>query len=320
MQAGLNGIEVKRPEAAPGGWGRLGGYRVLELLRRGGPWDLFLAQGAEWGEPVHLLVPRGPYPLPDALAAAFRDAVGPLGVSHPRLLAPLELGEYEGVPFAVYPEGGECSLDDLMAALRGPEPDELRNRLRDRLPGSGSYVARVAALLAGIGEGLVALHGSGRAHGNVQLANLLVLRDGGALAPLAAPESLIYHAPERLTAEGKVLPPDPAGDVYALGVVFYELLALAPPFEAYGQRELAERLRHGVPRRLVGLSPLVSPAAEAIALRALERAPSRRYPSAAALVQDLRALASGGHVAAAAPSRLRRSLEILRSYVPARRA
>lgn len=92
-----------------------------------------------------------------------------------------------------------------------------------------------------------------------------------------------YMAPEQ--AQG--LPLSPATDIYALGVILYELLTNRVPFT--GAQSLAVLLQHAqdAPPSPRGLRPDLPPAVEAVTLRALAKEPAARYASAGALAQAL---------------------------------
>ncbi len=91
-----------------------------------------------------------------------------------------------------------------------------------------------------------------------------------------------YMAPERFA--GKC---DARSDVYALGLTLYELLALRPAFEASDRHELMRRVMSEEPQRLRGLVPNIPRDLETIVQKAIDREPIERYPSAAALAEDL---------------------------------
>src|SRR4029077_11148049 len=84
----------------------------------------------------------------------------------------------------------------------------------------------------------------------------------------------------------------PASDQYALGVVAYQLLAGHPPFEG-DVAELTRAHLYEQPPSLRALNPAVTPAVEAVILRALAKDPAQRYPSVRQFADAFRAATSG---------------------------
>jgi eukaryotic-like serine/threonine-protein kinase len=169
--------------------------------------------------------------------------------------------------------------------------------LRDR---GGIPPGEAVDILAQACRGLDYAHRNGVVHRDVKPGNLLRSRDR--LVKLAdfgiakaAEQSDItkvgsvlgtaaYLAPEQARGE----PAGPASDLYALGVVAYQLMAGRLPYDAVSLTDLARLQENAVPPRLDELEPDVPPALAAIVARALARDPERRYADAAELEEALR--------------------------------
>src|SRR5262249_28453169 len=92
-----------------------------------------------------------------------------------------------------------------------------------------------------------------------------------------------YMAPERFRGEG-----DARADVYALGLTLYELLTLRPAFGSPDRLQLMEQIKTENPSRPRALDPRIPRDLETIVLKATDKDPKGRYPSADALGEDLR--------------------------------
>jgi serine/threonine-protein kinase len=210
----------------------------------------------------------------------------------------LDLFEHQGTPVLV------------MEYVAGETLAELLRR-RGRLP-----VAEALDLAREIARALAAAHAQGVIHRDLKPANIKLVEgqvkvlDFG-LARLAAGDGLSasggylgtpeYSAPEQ--AEGRA---DERTDVYALGIVLYELLRGRPPFQ--GPTPLAV-LRQHVENPVPPLPPEVPEDAQAVVRRCLAKEPSGRYHSAAELDEALAGLqrqvgASRSSSTSAAPATL----------------
>jgi hypothetical protein len=105
-----------------------------------------------------------------------------------------------------------------------------------------------------------------------------------------------YMAPEQ--AGGKRALIGPATDIYALGVMLYQLITGQLPFQHESTLELLRAVTSDEPTRPRRLQPRLPRDLEAITLHCLEKEPNRRYPSALALAEDLRRFREGKHVVA----------------------
>jgi eukaryotic-like serine/threonine-protein kinase len=166
-------------------------------------------------------------------------------------------------------------------------------------------------ILAQSCRGLAYAHRHGVIHRDVKPGNLMRNRDGIVkLADFgiakAAEQSDItkvgsvlgtaaYLAPEQARGE----PAGPASDMYALGVVAYQLLAGRLPYEAASLTDLARLQESGPPPRLDEVTTGVSPALAAAVARALHRDPDQRYPDAGEMETALRDSLRGRAPAAA---------------------
>ena len=261
-----------------------GRYRLVRLVARGGMAEVWEAMDEVLARPVAVKLLHGHLAADAAFVARFkREAVAAARLSHPNIVS-------------IY---DTCSDGDTEAIVM----ELVRGRtLREVLDVDGSLPAARAAWVAALdADALDCAHRSGLVHRDVKPAIVLLTDDGRVLVAdfgiakavqedagdLTATGSVVgtakYLAPEQVT--GGVI--DGRTDVYALGVVLYEMLTGRPPFEAESQLATAvmrlnnepltpRQRRAGIPRRL-----------EEIVLKAMAREPSRRYAGAAELRSDL---------------------------------
>ena len=114
--------------------------------------------------------------------------------------------------------------------------------------------------------------------------------------------TLAYMSPEQVAGDAAAV--DVRSDVYALGVLYYELLGGARPYELSGLplTEAVRIVREAEPRPLGALDPALRGDLETIARKALEKAPARRYGSAGQLAADVRRYLNREPIAARPPS------------------
>jgi WD40 repeat protein/predicted Ser/Thr protein kinase len=269
----------------------IGRYRVLRLLGEGGMGAVYEAEQDSPHRVVALKVVR-PGLVTTALLKRFAHEVEILGrLHHPGIAQIYEAGVAEdGQPFFA------------MEFIRGLPLDEYA-RLR-----SLTVQARVE-LMARVCDAVQHAHDQGVIHRDLKPANVLVdesgqpkvldfgvaratdadLLSGAGLTQtgqlLGTPS---YMSPEQVTADPAAI--DRRADVYALGVVLFELLVHRLPLQL-ANRPLAEAARlilEEEPPRLGSINPELRGDLETIVAKALEKDAARRYPSAAELAADLR--------------------------------
>jgi serine/threonine protein kinase len=195
--------------------------------------------------------------------------------------------------------GCEVTADGrVFIAMQCYDGVTLQQQLRGRRISIGQAL-RIAAQLA---DALAFLHRKGITHGDVKPGNVMVTGDGIRLLdfglaiahtsheamPPASPMrgTTAYMAPEQFRGEVA----SPRSDLWALGVVIFEMLAGRLPFPGLYPEAISYAVRNKPLPRLRGQAGTVPPAIEQVVLRLLQKNPSRRYANAAVLARDLRAL------------------------------
>jgi serine/threonine-protein kinase len=259
-------------------------FEVLGVLGTGGMGVVYKARDRELDEVVALKMLRpdraGEATLVERLREELRLA---RRITHPNVLRTFDLGMVEGVPFISMEYVPGVTLARLLAHA---------GRL-GLSPG-----LRVARQLC---QGLEAAHAVGVLHRDIKPPNLLVqpngnvkLMDFGIARRIQRVDpgmttdgwvvgTPLYLAPEQLRGEE----PDARTDLYACGVVFYEMFTGRPPWASASNAELAVKTLQEAPPPPSRHAPDLPAPLEAIILRCLEKERARRPDSAGALLAEL---------------------------------
>ncbi len=274
----------------------IGRYHLLEPLGEGGMATVYKAFDTRLERPVAVKVIRTDFGTdPQFLQRFEREARALARLSHPHIVHVLDAGEQDGAPYLVmeYLAGG------TLKALTGrPHP-----------------AAEAARLLAPIARALDYAHTQGIVHRDIKPANILLTPEGlPMLSDFGIAKVLASPAATELTATGfGVGTPDymapeqwaghatPQSDVYALGVVLYELVTGRRPYLA--DTPLAVLLKHvndplPAPRQFApGLAAEVEP----VLYKALAKQPTDRYATMGAFAAALEALSHTATIVARRP-------------------
>jgi serine/threonine protein kinase len=289
---------------APSSLPRLPGYEVLQELGRGGMGIVYKARDLTLKRIVALKMLRyGERSYSDERARFRAEAEAIARLQHPHIVQVFQAGEWQAghggppMPFFAMEYVAGDSLAKLARA--GPLPP--------------ADVARLLMLLA---RAVHAAHQAGVVHRDLKPGNVLLAppADEPALnTPWGCPkvtdfglarlgESAMsgtggqtvsgallgtpaYMAPEQ--AEGRTKDIGPATDVWALGVILYELLTGQRPFKGDSSMITLQKVCAEEPAPLRNLRPEVPEALAAVVQRCLRKQSAERYPSAAALGEDL---------------------------------
>src|SRR6187399_2086571 len=167
-------------------------------------------------------------------------------------------------------------------------------------------LARSVDILEQMCAALARAHDLGVVHRDLKSDNILLTQRGGrkdfvkildfglaALAhdPRLAPKGAVFGTPEYMSPEqARGEQAGPHSDLYALGVLFFEMLTGQLPFRASDRDTLLEMQRTHPPPRPRAIRPDAHPAAERIVLRLLEKDPRKRYRDGHHLLEELKAL------------------------------
>jgi len=271
----------------------LGPYRILAKLGEGGMGEVFRAHDPRLGRDVAVkILPPAFASSPDRLRRFAQEARAAAALSHPNVLAVYDVHDEGETPYVVTELLEGQTLRELLAAGRLP-------------------VRRAVEIAVQVASGLAAAHQKGVVHRDVKPANIFVttdgrakvldfglarfveasdsnnlstcLADGPATVPGAVMGTVGYMAPEQV--RGDVV--DARADVFALGVVCYEMLAGRRAFTG----ETAVEVMAGIVRSDPPALPIdVPPALERTVRRCLEKQPAQRFQSASDLAFALEAL------------------------------
>jgi serine/threonine protein kinase len=296
---------VRREPFTLGPGARLGPYEILASVAAGGMGEVFRARDTRLGREVAIKILTAAHAGdPDSVRRFEKEARAVASLSHPNVVPLFDVGEQDGIRYAVseYVEG-----------------ETLRARLK-RAPLPPTEAVEIAAQIA---EGLSAAHQKGLVHRDIKPENVILAharfarildfglaKRSAALAGLSVSEqeatqsafltepgiiagTIGYMSPEQVRGE----PVDGRSDIFSLGVVLWEMLTGRRPFRGDSPVETLSAILREEPPPDPVFAELPSEF-ERILRRSLQKRPEDRYGSTADLALDLRQLAADAPSAA----------------------
>jgi serine/threonine-protein kinase len=261
-------------------------YEIHKRIGRGGMADVFSARDLLLDRQVAVKVLFPEFATDANFVERFRrEAQSAASLSHPNIVNVYDWGKYEGTYFIVMEEVQGRTLAEVLSTNK-----QLTSK-------------QAAEIASEVAAALGFAHDNHVAHRDIKPANILIgsngqvkVADFGIARALNAPTesnltqvgsvmgTATYFSPEQ--AQGAQ--PDPRSDLYSLGIVMYEMVAGKPPFTGENPVSIAYKQVHDAPQPLVQIVADVPRSFEAIVAKLLAKDPKLRYPSAAALRDDLR--------------------------------
>ncbi len=270
-------------------------YRLEAVLGSGGMGEVYRAVNLDVGRAVAIKLLRPELAMSPSVVERFlREARAANLVRHPNVVDVLDVGrEANGTPFIV------------QELLEGEDLAHFIDRRGGKLP-LNEVIDILGPVIDAVGEA----HAQGVIHRDIKPDNVFLAKVKLTIVPklldfgiskVSAPDQLVteigvmmgtpaYMPPEQVEGTRAA---DPRSDVWALGVMLFELIAGRMPFEAPTAPALFYAIAHDDAPTLLEVGANVPPSVSQVVARCLRRLPEDRYPSAAELGRDLRHIANG---------------------------
>jgi tetratricopeptide (TPR) repeat protein len=323
LRSGEGGESVERSEG-----NRLGPYRLIKELGRGGQGVVWLAEDARLGRKVALKVLSGLGARAESTLARFRrEAELASKLDHPGICGVHDTGIEGGVPYIAMRYVDGESLADRVSRLASPAGDFAStvhislNDDTDALPAKEPAAAaktsvdraeldRIVAIFELAANALHAAHEVGIVHRDIKPGNIMISKDGQPLLldfGLARDDSdhagpsltqtgdlfgtPAYMSPEQIT--GRRVRLDRRSDIYSLGVSLYQCLTLKRPFEAPTRESLYQAILTKEAQPARRLNREIPADLEVVLQCAMAKDRDKRYQTAADFAEDLRRVRCG---------------------------
>ncbi len=316
LAAMIQRIDRSRPDDEEALPQHLGDFLLGRRLDQGGMGEVYEALQERLQRRVAVKIIRRGRTSPVHRARFLREQMVLARLHHTHIVPILAAGEVGSLQYFVMPYIDGVALHRVVEAARLAGKVEPPLPFPVPLPGTkhpGDYFRFVARVLADVAEALQHAHDAGILHRDVKPSNIMVDRSGacwiidfglagrvGRPGSAHAAPSAIDLGPDPLTASAAVGTPrymapeqyrhqaDERTDVWGLGATLYELLTLRRAFDGATEAEVRQQVESSPPLPPRQVAPSVPGDLAAICLKALDKEPARRYPSAGDFGDDLR--------------------------------
>ncbi len=289
------------------------GYEILGELGRGGMGVVYRARQQGLGRIVALKMVLNSQASSEELDRFLLEAKAVAIVEHPNIVQIYDVGEYNGLPYfsLEFVAGGP-----LDALLKGEPQDPV-------------YTATVMAKVC---RGIGYAHSKNILHRDLKPANVLMTKTGEPKVTDFGLAKQMDAADEGHTKAGSIMgtpsymPPEQAegnaknltnlADVYSLGALLYEFITGRPPFKGRTLFETLQHVRTKDPVPPIQLQPSVPLDLQTVCMKALEKSPEKRYPTAEEMAEDLESFLKGDPIKARAVGRVEKAVRWARRNKP----
>jgi len=261
---------------------RIGPYRLIRVIGRGGMGAVYLAEHSDTRRQVALKVLPPEYAaMPDRVARFLREGMAGTRLRHPNIVETYEVGEENGTYYIA------------MEYVQGES-------LRERLDRRALDLRQSLDIALQVAEALAHAHSRHIVHRDLKPSNIMIAADGTAkvmdfgLAKVADASTVTmagvlmgtaaYISPEQARGEAT----DARSDLYSLGVMLYEMISGQLPFTAETTAAVIFKHINEQPIPVRRLAPDVLPAVDGLVWRLLHKQPERRFQSALELASAIR--------------------------------
>ena len=263
-------------------------YKILEKLGSGGMGEVYKAQDTKLKRSVALkFLPSDLTRDPDAKKRFIHEAQAASALQHTNICTIYEINETET---------GQLYIS--MEHLRG-------KTLKDKITEETLSIEEILDIITQAARGLEKAHKKGIVHRDIKPANIMITEDGTikivdfGLAKLAGQTKLTktgstlgtvaYMSPEQ--TQGTDI--DQRTDIWALGVILYEMLSGVHPFQGDYEQAVVYSILNEDPKPLTDCNPEIPSSIEQVVSKSIEKKSDQRYQTTGELLDDLKSISAG---------------------------